>query len=122
MSEIEVKGKKYKILDDFDYIYVKKFRNIIKKYEAGELNDPDEDMIMLFAEAVCPDLAKSMDKENMAVDGKNLTFGEVKKLVIDLREAFNGIREVQVDNVMNQLKNTSGQTAKNSQEAVKAKV
>jgi hypothetical protein len=92
---IEIRGKRYPVVDDVEYVYAKRFRKLQKQNIAGALEDPDEALIELLAEAVCPKL--KLDKENMSVDGKNLTFGEVKKLVMDLRDAFESILNEQLD-------------------------
>jgi len=118
---MEVRGKRYPIVDDVEYVYAKRFRKIQKKYAADELEDPDEVLIELLAEAVCPKL--KLDKENMSIDGKNLTFGEVKKLVIDLRDAFENILSRQLDLLTNKtvskgIAMEAEKEAKNSGQAI----
>lgn len=85
---IEVKGKKYPVEDDMDYAYTLKFRDMQEQFERGKLSDYDieHSVIGLLTEAICPALKVNM--KDMSVEGKKLKLSEVRKLIIDLRTAF----------------------------------
>lgn len=104
---IEVKGKKYPVEDDMDYAYTLKFRDMQEQFERGKLSDYDieHSVIGLLTEAICPMLKINM--KDMSVEGKKLKLSEVRKLIIDLRTAF----QVTVTQQLAPMVESKGQTA-----------
>lgn len=100
MKYIELRGKKYKTVDDVAYNIVKKFKKLRNEVD---LDDLDEELLKLLAIHVCPDL--KIDYETMSIDKKDLTFGEVKSLFVSISDRFEDIINTQLSNVINRSKN-----------------
>jgi len=109
---LEIKGKKYRINEDIDYYYVKEYTKLVDNYNAEKIEgNPDEKFIGILAEAVCPTLRINFD--DMSIDGHRLKFGEVKKLIRNLREAQTKIMEKQYDLIREDNIKQEPQPAKN---------
>lgn len=116
---IEVKGKKYQTNDDVDwYFYTKEYPKLIDNYNNKKLKNPAETFVKVLSEAVCP--ALQVNLEDMSIDGKRLKFGEVQKLIIDLRVVQEKIIASQMDENISASGSDNIQdiTVKNDDEAI----
>jgi len=96
---IELHNKKYRAADDVPYNIAKEFKNIQKRFATGDLEeDLDELLIKLLTTNICPSLIVNF--EDMSIDGVMLTFGDVKNLVIDLRDIFEEIINKQLETAL----------------------
>ena len=86
-KNITVINKKFKLLNDIKYKWVRKFN----KFDEEEHKDIDIDIFELAKNAICPDLKISYEDDEFSIDGELLTFVQVMTLMDDLKHAFRDI-------------------------------
>jgi hypothetical protein len=115
MKDIIVKDKTYKLSDDVEYGYIKKFRDITRKYNTYD--NPDEVILKALMEAICPAILADISFEEMTICGTKLMFREVKKLIIDLRTSLDDFINEELEGLSEYIK-AKEDTPKNPKEAM----
>lgn len=119
LKHIEIRGIRYPLNNDIEYKFIREFQEILKSYNADTLEDPDIVLINMLRDAICPSLPINTKNMTIGKDKKGLMFGEVKKLVIDLRSGLEDIMSTQIDSLLSKDKGTA---VKNAVEAIESKI
>lgn len=125
-TTLEFRNKKYRVVDDIEYRYVKKIKRLRKEIRSNNdvEDDGDEKLILLLSEALCPDLKITFsDNDGMLIDGEKnqkIKFGEVELLLSKLVVLLNQIQTRQIAYAFSPKKKSNESAPKNGEKATGA--